>query len=76
MVYAGLDAIYARRLPPVLLTACGPFAHLARLTRSGLVVYPPQPRPGQVKITLIGREDDGVQIFTGAARPASMVKPR
>ena len=31
VVYAGLDAIYARRLLPVLLTACGPFAHLARL---------------------------------------------
>ena len=31
MIYAGLDAIYARRLLPVLLTACGPFAHLARL---------------------------------------------
>jgi DNA polymerase I len=31
VVYAGLDAIYARRLLPVLLTACAPFAHLARL---------------------------------------------
>jgi DNA polymerase-1 len=31
VVYAGLDAIYARRLLPVLLAACGPFAHLARL---------------------------------------------
>ncbi len=31
VVYAGLDAIYARRLLPVLLTGCGPFAHLARL---------------------------------------------
>ena len=31
VVYAGLDAIYVRRLLPVLLTACGPFAHLARL---------------------------------------------
>jgi DNA polymerase-1 len=31
VVYAGLDAIYARRLLPVLLKACGPFAHLARL---------------------------------------------
>ena len=30
-VYAGLDAIYVRRLLPVLLAACGPFAHLARL---------------------------------------------
>jgi len=30
-VYAGLDAIYVRRLLPVLLTVCGPFAHLARL---------------------------------------------
>ena len=30
-MYAGLDAIYARRLLPVLLAACGPFAHLARL---------------------------------------------
>ena len=30
-MYAGLDAIYARRLLPVLLTACAPFAHLARL---------------------------------------------
>src|SRR6202043_1436609 len=30
-VYAGLDAIYARRLLPVLLAACAPFAHLARL---------------------------------------------
>ena len=29
VVYAGLDAIYARRLLPVLLAACGPFAHLA-----------------------------------------------
>jgi len=47
-----------------------------RLTQSGLVVYPPQPRPGQVKVTLIGREDAGVQIFTGAARPASIEKPR
>jgi len=28
-VYAGLDAIYARRLLPVLLKACAPFAHLA-----------------------------------------------
>jgi DNA polymerase-1 len=28
-VYAGLDAIYARRLLSVLLAACGPFAHLA-----------------------------------------------
>ena len=31
VVYAGLDAIYARRLLPALLAACGPFAHLARL---------------------------------------------
>jgi DNA polymerase-1 len=31
VVYAGLDAIYARRLLPFLLAACGPFAHLARL---------------------------------------------
>jgi DNA polymerase I len=31
VTYAGLDAIYTRRLLPVLLTACGPFAHLARL---------------------------------------------
>ncbi|MGI8446595.1 MAG: DNA polymerase [Streptosporangiaceae bacterium] len=31
VVYAGLDAIHARRLLPVLLAACGPFAHLARL---------------------------------------------
>ena len=31
VVYAGLDAIYVRRLLPVLLQACGPFAHLARL---------------------------------------------
>jgi DNA polymerase-1 len=31
VVYAGLDAIYARRLLPILLKACGPFAHLARL---------------------------------------------
>ena len=31
VVYAGLDAIYVRRLLPVLLKACGPFAHLARL---------------------------------------------
>ncbi|HEY0718966.1 MAG TPA: hypothetical protein VGD68_15220, partial [Streptosporangiaceae bacterium] len=31
VVYAGLDAIYTRRLLPVLLAACGPFAHLARL---------------------------------------------
>ena len=31
VVYAGLDAIYVRRLLPVLLAACGPFAHLARL---------------------------------------------
>ncbi|HUL26516.1 MAG TPA: DNA polymerase [Streptosporangiaceae bacterium] len=31
VVYAGLDAIYARRLLPVLLTACAPFAHLARM---------------------------------------------
>src|SRR5262249_48873487 len=31
VVYAGLDAIYARRLLPVLLAACAPFAHLARL---------------------------------------------
>jgi len=31
VVYAGLDAIYTRRLLPILLTACGPFAHLARL---------------------------------------------
>ena len=30
-MYAGLDAIYVRRLLPVLLAACGPFAHLARL---------------------------------------------
>ena len=30
-MYAGLDAIYVRRLLPVLLKACGPFAHLARL---------------------------------------------
>ena len=31
VVYAGLDAIYVRRLLPVLLAACGPFAHLVRL---------------------------------------------
>jgi DNA polymerase-1 len=31
VVYAGLDAIYARRLLPVLHAACAPFAHLARL---------------------------------------------
>jgi DNA polymerase-1 len=31
VVYAGLDAIYTRRLLPVLLAVCGPFAHLARL---------------------------------------------
>ena len=31
VVYAGLDAIYARRLLPVLVKACGPFAHLARM---------------------------------------------
>jgi DNA polymerase I len=31
VIYAGLDAIYARRLLPVLLQACGPFAHLTRL---------------------------------------------
>jgi DNA polymerase I len=31
VVYAGLDAIYARRLLPVLVAASGPFAHLARL---------------------------------------------
>ena len=31
VAYAGLDAIYTRRLLPVLLTACAPFAHLARL---------------------------------------------
>src|SRR6266581_6070470 len=31
VVYAGLHAIYARRLLPVLLAACGPFAHLAKL---------------------------------------------
>ena len=31
VVYAGLDAIYVRRLLPVLLAACAPFAHLARL---------------------------------------------
>ena len=31
VVYAGLDAIYVRRLLPILLKACGPFAHLARL---------------------------------------------
>ena len=30
-MYAGLDAIYARRLLPVMLKACAPFAHLARL---------------------------------------------
>jgi DNA polymerase-1 len=30
-VYAGLDAIYVRRLLPVLLAACAPFAHLAVL---------------------------------------------
>ena len=30
-MYAGLDAVYARRLLPVLLKACRPFAHLARL---------------------------------------------
>ena len=28
VVYAGLDAVYVRRLLPVLLEACGPFAHL------------------------------------------------
>ncbi|HEY0719109.1 MAG TPA: DNA polymerase, partial [Streptosporangiaceae bacterium] len=31
VVYAGLDAIYVRRLLPVLLAACEPFAHLARV---------------------------------------------
>jgi DNA polymerase I len=31
VVYAGLDAIYARRVLPVLLAECGSFAHLARL---------------------------------------------
>src|SRR6266508_616171 len=29
VVYAGLDAIYVRRLLPVLLRQCAPFAHLA-----------------------------------------------
>ena len=31
IMYAGLDAIYVRRLLTVLLTACAPFAHLAVL---------------------------------------------
>lgn len=31
VVYAGLDAIYARRLLPVLLNQCAPMAHLVRM---------------------------------------------
>lgn len=30
-VYAGLDAVYVRRLLPVLLARCGPFSHLVRM---------------------------------------------
>ncbi|MFF3071020.1 DNA polymerase [Kitasatospora sp. NPDC057936] len=30
-VYAGLDAVYVRRLLPVLLAACAPFSHLVRM---------------------------------------------
>ncbi|WP_239394216.1 DNA polymerase [Frankia sp. CiP3] len=31
VVYAGLDAIYVRRLLPVLMKACAPFSHLVHL---------------------------------------------
>ncbi|QXE35890.1 hypothetical protein KQY30_18110 [Streptomyces sp. GMY02] len=31
LVYAGLDAIYVRRLLPLLLTRCGPFSHLVSM---------------------------------------------
>ncbi|MFI6512139.1 DNA polymerase [Streptosporangium sp. NPDC050855] len=31
VVYAGLDAIYARRLLPILLAKCGVFSHLVRM---------------------------------------------
>lgn len=31
LVYAGLDAVYVRRLLPLLLAQCGPFSHLVRM---------------------------------------------
>ena len=50
VVYAGLDAIYVRRLLTVLLEACAPFAHLAVLDTwlaaqaTGITVRGPAPR--------------------------------
>ncbi|MGW0008066.1 DNA polymerase, partial [Nocardia grenadensis] len=31
VVYAGLDAVYVRRLLPILLEVCGPYSHLVRM---------------------------------------------